>query len=401
MSLILKVPTHLDGRNPIVGRYTARELVPVVAGVFGAAGVLGQPHLLLPARVGEALAVALLGGATGLVRPSDRSLVAWGRLAATHLLGERTSVWAPPSAPASLASAVPTPGALRPPHLARAMGAGTPAPVPPPSAPSRSSGGAPRPVRRPATPAHPFVPVEITADTIAFGDGRRCAVLECSGATVEGLDVEQQRALHAAYHAFVLGLSFPVQMLLCADPVDLASYAARRGARLVGRPLAVRRLGSADAAYMRRTLAHLGALDQRVYVVIPDTAGPTPALSALDGAGHLALLRPRHREEAARRARDQVAGQAGDAASRLLTERCAAIREGLASAGVHAWRLDTPALQQLYYRRLCPRTARLQPFDQGHAVAVTTARVLFDQVTPDADDESEEDDDETDDADDT
>ena len=32
MSLILKVPTHLDGRNPLVGRYTAREVVPVTVG---------------------------------------------------------------------------------------------------------------------------------------------------------------------------------------------------------------------------------------------------------------------------------------------------------------------------------------------------------------------------------
>src|SRR5579875_3915202 len=99
MSLTLKVPTHLDGRNPIVGRYIARELVPVVAGVFGAAGVLGQPHLLPPVRIGEALAVAALGGALGLVRPGGRSLVAWGRLAATHLLGGRTATWAPPALP--------------------------------------------------------------------------------------------------------------------------------------------------------------------------------------------------------------------------------------------------------------------------------------------------------------
>lgn len=389
MSLILKVPTHLDGRNPIVGRYTARDLVPVVAGVFGAAGVLGQPHLLPAARVGEALVVALLGGATGLVRPGDRSLVAWGRLAATHLLGERTSAWTPPS---TYASTAPPGVPLRPPHLARVVGA---SPAPP--TPSLPAGGAARPAQRLATPAYPFIPVEIAADTIIFADGRRGAVLECSGATVEGMDVEQQRALHAAYHAFVLGLSFPVQILICADPVDLGPYAARRTARLAGRPLAVRRLGSADAAYMRRALAQVDALDQRVYLVIPDASGPTP--SVLAGAGPLAVLRSRRRA-AARWARDQRAVQEGDAASRLLGERCAAVREGLARAGVHTWRLDTAALRQLYYRRLCPRTARLQPFDQGHAAPVTTARVRFDQASPTEDDKTEEDNDDADDADD-
>lgn len=395
MSLTLKVPTHLDGRNPLVGRYTARELVPVVAGVFAAAGVLSQPHLPPPTRIGEALAVVALGSATGLARPRGRSLAVWGRLAVTHLLGERVSTWAPPSSPPSPAFVVPPSGDLRPPHLARVMGASTPAPAGPPSAPSPRSGGTPRSGRRPATPAHPFVPVEIAVDTIAFADGRRCAVLECSGVAVEGLDLEQQQALHAAYHAFLLGLAFPVQMLLCADPVDLGPYAARRTARLAGHPLAMRRLGSADAAYMRRSLALAGALDQRVYVVIP--AAVVPASSALAGASPLALLQAGRRRAAAGRVREQVAGLDRDAANRLLIERCAAIREGLASVGVHAWRLDTPALRQFYYRRLCPRTARVQPCDPAYTAPATTARVLFDQVAPTDNDESEEDDDERDD----
>ncbi len=387
MSLTLKVPTHLDGRNPIVGRYTARELIPVVAGAFGAAGVLGQPHLTAPVRVGEALAVVALGGAAGLVRPGGRSLLAWGRLAATHALGERVSTWTPPSPPAST---IPAGASLHPPHLAITAGA---PPLPP--TPSTPPGSAPRPARRPATQAHPFVPVEIAVDTITFADGRRCAVLECSGANVEGLDAEGQRALHTAYHAFLLGLSLPVQVLICADPIDLGPYAARRTARLAGQPLAVRRLGSADAAYMRRAMAQGGALDQRVYVVIPDAAS-TP--STVDGVGPLALLRHHRRQMAAEWVPGRPGGQDGHAAGRLLAERCDALREGLAPVGVHARRLDTLALRQLYYRRLCPRAARLQPFDQGHAAPVATARVLFDQATRTDTDETEEDDDDADDA---
>jgi len=381
MTFILKVPTHLDGRNPIVGRYTTRELVPVVAGVFGAAGVLGQPHLLTPVRIGEALAVVALGGATGLLRPGGRSLVDWGRRATTHALGARSSVWTPPAALAAAASPTDT---IRPPHLAIMPGTGTPALTPP------SSGAPKRPVpsarvpRRPATHTHPFVPVEIDDDTVTFTDGRRCAVLECGGVNVEGMDAEQQRALHTAYHAFLLGLSFPVQALICADPVDLGSYAAHRTTRLARQPLAVRRLGSADAAYMRRAMARVGALDQHVYVVIPATTATAPT-----DARFGAIPRYRRRSHADGRHRDE--------ASRLLAERCDAIHEGLARAGVHTWRLDTPALRVLYYRRLCPRTACLQPFDGGHADPVATARVVFAQPTDDAtmdgEDDEEDDDD--------
>jgi hypothetical protein len=393
MSFILKVPTHLDGRNPIVGRYTARELVPVVAGAFGAAGVLGQPHLPAPVRIAEAVTVVALGGAAGLVRPGGRLLVTWGRLATAQALAERTSAWKPPAASAPAPRDV---GALRPPHLALAPVAGSPAPTLPPSVSPASPRRTPRPAR-PATHRHPFVPAEIAEDTITFADGHRCAVLECSGANVEGMDTEGQRALHAAYHAFLLGLSFPVQVLVCADPVDLGPYAARRMARLAGQPLATRRLGSADAAYMRRALARAGALDQRVYVVIPAMA--TLASSVPDGAGLLALLRSRRRPTADGRARDRAGGRGPDEAGRVLTERCAAVREALTQAGVHAWHLDTPALRALCYRRLCPRTARLQPFDAGHADPVATAPVFFAQATDDTtqdgegDEEGDDDDD--------
>lgn len=373
MPLILKVPTHLDGRNPIVGRYTAREVVPVVAAVFAAAGVMAQPRVTLAVRLVEVLALVPLGVAVGLVRPSGRSLLAWGRLAVVHRSGARSFAWAPLPALTSRAADAPPSDVLRPPHLPAATDGHARAPIPAPV--PEASESVQRISRRPATQNRPFVPTDIADDVIAFADGHRCAVLECSGANVEAMDPERKRALHDAYHAFLLGLSFPVQMLICADPVDLDAYAARRATRLAGQPLAVRRLGSEDAAYMRRTMARLGALDQRAYVVIPDTV--SPATSAPSGSGPLALARHIGRA----RRRGERGGSAVDpvGAGRILEERCEAIRTGLAGIGVQAWRLDTPALRDLYYRRLCPRTARLQLFDAAHASQIGAARVTFDQ----------------------
>lgn len=379
MSLIFKVPTHLDGHNPIMGRYTARELVPVVVGIFSAAGVLGQSHLPPSIRIGEALTLAILGGTFGLVRPRGRSLAVWGRCAAAHLLGARASVWAPPSALVTPTASInaPSSDALRPPHLVHVVGASTTAPAGQPCMPASSSSVAPRLLRRPATSTHSFVPVEIVANTIVFSDGRACAILECSGVTIEGMDVAQQRAVHTAYHSFLLGLAFPVQILICADPADTDRYAVQRMERLSGRPVAVRRLGSADTAFMRRALSQLNALDQHVYLVIPDAAGSIPSL---EGTEPLISRRLQRHLTATGQARNGMTLRDGAAVSRLLDERCTAVRESLARIGVHAWRLDTPALQALYYRRLCPRTARVQPFDQGHTAPVVDSDVLFGQV---------------------
>lgn len=386
MSVILKVPTHLDGRNPLVGRYTAREIVPIVIGIFGAAGVMTQPHPAALTRAGEALTLLLIGSLTGLVRPGGRSLVAWGRLAVSHLLTARSAAWAPPVV---LAPAASNASARRPPHLVLATNPDTGRLVQAPSAKPQDASTTPRAARRPATQHHPFIPTEIVDDTIVFADGHRCAVLECSGANIDAMDADQKRALHAAYHAFLLGLVFPLQVLICADPVDLDSYATRRTERLAGRSLAVRRLGSADTAYMRRAMARLGGLDQHVYVVIP--AAVPSALPVSSGGSLLAYARHHRRLATARRVRHPMDMPAGTEADQLLAERCAAVREGLAGVGVHAWRLDTPTMRELYYRRLCPRAARLQPLDRGNMTPAMTARVLFDQSLHIAADEEEND----------
>jgi hypothetical protein len=222
--------------------------------------------------------------------------------------------------------------------------------------------------RRRAAQEQPFLPIAVADDMVTFGDGRRYAVLECSGAPTALLDAAALRAVHAAYHAFLVGLAFPVQMLVCAQPIDLRAYSAAREARLAGLSPAQRRLESADAAFMRREAHRLGLLDRHVYVVIP-----APERAGTGGTPRQPFAFWRH-PGAAR----WPAAAAPDDARRALQERCEQVTMGLSAAGVHAWRLATPDLLDVWYHLLCPRSARLQPLDRwdlGHAAAADAQHV--------------------------
>lgn len=355
MSLDHDIPTHLDvADRPALGLTTA-QLLLLVSGVLAGVGALRQPHVALGLRLGEGL---LPPGAALLlvaVRPAGRSLVAWGHVAVQHLTSPRLFGWASAQGGPSTASQR---SPARPPHLAL-LGA-TPASAATTSPPSR------RPVRYPATQGQAFIPWAIADDVVTFRDGRRCAVLECTGPNTALMGEEVLRATHAAYHAFLVGLPWPLQLLVWASPVDLRAHVAARDARLAALPLALREVESADVAFMEREARRLGLLDQRLFVVIPapDRGGRTVPTAPL-----LAALRAR--------LHPAFPASSDNGVAAILDERCERVISGLAGTGVHAWRLSTDGLRTLWYRLLAPRRAALQPVDPGHAAPTIRPHIVF------------------------
>jgi hypothetical protein len=357
MSFSHDIPTHLDVGDHIIGRLTARQLVQLAGGAFCCLGALRQPHLALAPRLGEGVLALMLTVLLVFVRPHGRSLLTWGRVATVWVLGRRLLSWESRSAVAPAAREQPVPP---PPHVAGLTRAAAPRSISTPDPPR-----APR--RRPAVQEQAFIPTDVAEDSVIFADGRRCAMLECSGANTALMDTAALRAVNAAYHAFLVGLSFPVQMLVCASPIDLRRYSAAREARVVRLSTALRRLESADSAFMRREARRLGLLDHRMFVVVPapDRAGP-------GSVAQPSLVFPPRRRRAAH---SPVAVDAD--AQRVLHERCERVIVGLGAAKVRAWRLATPDLLDLWYRLLCPRSAQLQPLDPGHAAPAIRPLVTY------------------------
>ncbi len=370
-----EVLTHLDAPDrPFLNR-TAPELVTLFLGLVGGLSRLHQADVAVPLRLAEAIAIVAILTVLALYRPHGRALTTWARLAWRHWRGVRLWVHDPRNAgglagttEADLSDEV----ALPPPHLA-ALG------LIPPTGPEgkQAAHGAPpnpTPSRDAANPAHvptqdlPFVPREIGDDVAVFADGRRVALLECDGPPTALLDADGQRAAHAGAHEFLQGLATPLQVEVALTPVDLRPYAAARAARLPGLPLDLRRLESADIAFMRREARRRGLLAQRTLVVVADapdaaTMQPTTRVTPL-GLVRLLVWR--------RRARGN-----DDAAEERLDDRCAQVVAGLEAPGVPARRLDTGALTAVFYGALRAEGAEAQPLDPGHDALVAATDILF------------------------
>ena len=202
----------------------------------------------------------------------------------------------------------------------------------------------------------------IADDVLTFAGGRRCAVLEVGSVNFSMLGQDKQAALVAGYEAFLMSLSFKVQTLIRAVPLDLDPYLGDMAARAEteANP-ALRRLAYDRIGFIRQQATARTLLERRFYLVIPADE-PRP------GA---ALPLPR---------RDHAAGLDLIAATAVkqLSFRCDDAVAQLGRCALKARRLTDAELTELTYACWCPELSRLQRLRQHlHAylsLVVTTGR---------------------------
>ena len=205
---------------------------------------------------------------------------------------------------------------------------------------------------------------ETTLDVIWIRDGvvcfgtraaERCyrAVLATEGPP-EAFAAEADRVQPAidAFASFLNGLAYPIQVLVRALPIDLASYARRLEDRAVDLPPELAASARADALWAQETGPGLGLLDRRAYLVLPAEAVPGGDLvdrvgSARTRFGRLFGAGSRTDEGTARE---------------VLDARTAEMIDLLDGAGIWAQRLDDPDLVRLFHS--CWSRGQSARFDQ-------------------------------------
>lgn len=165
-------------------------------------------------------------------------------------------------------------------------------------------------------------------------------MLEVEGVHFRLLGATEQEAVLAGFAAWLNGLTYPVQVLARAAPLDLdrrLDHLERRADLELPPTLAV--LAHDHAAFFRSLARDRLLLERHFYVVVP--------------AGDVA---PRLHWPFGRRA--QPLDAAG--ARRLLTVRCDDVTSGLGRCRAVARRLTSLDLAELLYACWCPERARLQ-----------------------------------------
>jgi len=195
----------------------------------------------------------------------------------------------------------------------------------------------------------------IEDDVVLLDGGQERAVLEVGSLNFSLQGEREQEPILASFAAFLNSLTFPVQILVRAVPIDVEEYLAdlERRARDLSAELA--ELAHDHVAFLRHLSRTRTLLERRFYLVVP----------ASDGAAGARRLfgRPEARQDA-------------DAARRQLTGRCDEVRRQLGRCGLAARRLSGGEIAQLFHACWCPELARVQHLahDLAHSTLVVRTR---------------------------
>src|SRR5438270_3656929 len=224
-------------------------------------------------------------------------------------------------------------------------------------------GGRQQPMTRHASVRGTRLGIEAIHDGVVELTGAEFrGVLEVSGTARPFEDDARLEGVLAGYAAFLNGLSYPVQILVRASPVDLTRYIAaleERGRHLPDGQLAD--LAHDHALFVQGLARQRTLLERRFYVIVPTESTPRTSWLARFQPVHAAAT-----EEPRR-----------DAARRQLTFRCDDVARQLGRCGLAVRRLDDIELAELYLACWSPERARAQRFrqqlDEYTTLAVRTA----------------------------
>ena len=181
-----------------------------------------------------------------------------------------------------------------------------------------------------------------------IGGGSR-TVLEVTAVNLALRSPREQEATVDAFRSFLNGLSFPVQVLVRVERLDVESYVASLAERFAREPDPnTRRLGHAQIELVRSLASTRVLLGRRFFVVVPWNEPSTVR------EGWLFRLRGGR----SARAGGELSSRPFDGSQ--LAARASEVVRGLAAVGLRARRLTTAELLDLYYETLCPTLARLQ-----------------------------------------
>jgi len=204
----------------------------------------------------------------------------------------------------------------------------------------------------------------IDGGVVQLANHEHRAVLEVTGTSSPIEDDARQESVLAGFAAFLNALSYPVQIVVRAVPVDLARYVAALEERArQGLPGELTALAQDHAQFVQALARQRTLLERRFFVVVPAEA---PTRTGLD----------RWR----RRRASQAADAEWEAARRQLAFRCDDVARQLARCGLHVRRLVDLELAQLYLACWSPERARAQRFrqrlDDYTTLAVRAARTM-------------------------
>jgi hypothetical protein len=189
----------------------------------------------------------------------------------------------------------------------------------------------------------------IDQGVVELQPGEYRAILEVSGTARPFDDDARLEGVLAGFATFLNGLSYPIQILVRATPVDLTRYLStieERAQQFGDAQLA--EMAHDHVAFVQGLARQRTLLERRFYVVVPAESFAPAGIRLRFGRGAHSADSEAQRE----------------AARRQLTFRCDDLSRQLVRCGLNTRRLGDLELAQLYLACWSPERARVQRFRQ-------------------------------------
>lgn len=211
---------------------------------------------------------------------------------------------------------------------------------------------------------------ELRDNMVIMSDGSFRAVVTCKSINFDLMSSREREGVEYAYQSFLNSLTFPIQILVRSQRVDIAPYLDRLEDLRRGQDnMLLGVLMDNYIDFIDRLAAEANIMDKSFFLVIPYyPAGDID--SAVNASKNLFsnLFKPQQKTTIT--INEQVYNKAKDE----LQNRVNTVLNGLFQMGVRSVQLNTKELGELYYNFFNPDTAVRQPLGDFENVTNTYIR---------------------------
>lgn len=211
---------------------------------------------------------------------------------------------------------------------------------------------------------------ELRENMVIMSDGSFRAVVTCKSINFDLMSSREREGVEYAYQSFLNSLTFPMQILVRSQRVDIAPYLDRlEGMRRGQDNMLLGVLMDNYIDFIDRLAAEANIMDKSFFVVVPYyPAGDID--SAVNASKNLFSNLFKPQEKTTITINEQVYTKAKDE----LQNRVNTVLNGLFQMGVRSVQLNTKELGELYYNFFNPDTAVRQPLGDFENVTNTFIR---------------------------
>jgi len=230
--------------------------------------------------------------------------------------------------------------------------------------------------QQPATPAAKKNPnssqnalliSEIRENMVIMSDGSFRAVITCKSINFDLMSSREREGVEYAYQSFLNSLTFPIQILIRSQRVDIAPYLDRLDKMRRGQDnMLLGVLMDNYIDFIDQLAQEANIMDKSFFLVIPYyPAGDLDSAVASSKNLFSNLFKPQQQINI------KINQEAYDKAKDELQNRINTVLSGLFQMGVRSVQLNTKELGELYYNFYNPDTAVRQPLGDFNNITNT------------------------------